>query len=235
MKTTIVIYLILNALWVWFALYKVGQYSTAKWYHKLLTFVINLIIFPIALVVAIRTGKFTTQAEGEQTYTGENEKWFQLNELITIYRNDKTPYLVRRTLISFGQWFSIKYHKILVSDDPCMHCHPWPFLTIILKGGYFEWTPVYQKDSGEKIDTEFSVNGEMVHCHFHEPGSIMYRPAKWIHRLVLADANANDPEQEVRLEPAHTLVFTGKVIRDWGFYTKNGWVFWKNYDSKRDC
>lgn len=167
----------------------------------------------------------------EETYTGENEKWFEFNKLITIRRRDNVPYLVRRTLISFGKWFSIKYHKILVSDEPCNHDHPWPFLTIILKGGYFEWTPIDQKDSGERMDSNVMGVTGLENCHFHKPGSIMYRPAKWIHRLELAD----DPKKPGHLIPAHTLVFTGKVIRDWGFWTKSGWIFWEKYDRDKHC
>lgn len=165
----------------------------------------------------------------EKIYTGENEKWFLFNELITIRKDDGTPYLVRRTLISLGKWFSIKYHKILVSDDICNHDHPWPFLTIILKGGYYEWTPRDQKDSGKFICHGFGVNGSDEKCHFHKPGSIMYRPANWIHRLELkTDVN------NVNIIPAHTLVFTGKVVRDWGFITKEGWIFWKKYLKNKE-
>lgn len=232
---TTVFYLILNLLWVWFCIFKVNQIKTAKWYHKVLNVIINLLIFPISFIVSCYRGLITTQPEGEHTYTGENERWFQLNELITIRRDDKTPYLVRRTLISFGNYFSIKYHKILASDDPCNHDHPWPFVTIILKGGYFEWTPIHQEDSGERMDSGMGVDGMPENCHFHKPGSIMYRPADWIHRLELMDANKTDPEQEVKLEPAYTLVFTGKVIRDWGFITKNGWIYWKNYSKAKHC
>jgi hypothetical protein len=172
--------------------------------------------------------------EKEKTYTGENEKWFEFNKLITIRRDDNIPYLVRRTLISFGSWFSIKYHKILVSDDPCNHDHPWPFLTIILKGGYYEWTPDTQKDSGEYVNHGYGVDGKKENCHFHKPGSIMYRPANWIHRLELP--HYYEPSSiKLKERPAHTLVFTGKVIRDWGIWTKTGWIFWKNYDKRKHC
>lgn len=167
----------------------------------------------------------------EEGYTGENEKWFQFNKRIVIRREDGIPYLIRRTLISFGSWFSIKYHQILVSDDFCPHDHPWAFLTIILKGGYYEWTPKKQKDSGEYIDSQFGINGEYENCHWHKPGSIMYRPAHWEHRLELQ----KDSNKGFQLIPAHTLVFTFKVVRDWGFITKNGWIFWKNYNKDRDC
>jgi hypothetical protein len=181
----------------------------------------------------------------EEGYTGENEKWFQFNKRIIIRREDGIPYLIRRTLISFGTWFSIKYHQILVSDDFCQHDHPWSFLTIILKGGYYEWTPKKQNDSGEYVDSQFSITGEYENCHWHKPGSIMYRPANWEHRLELEkkkvlvsqtiDINGIVNKFETQEIPAHTLVFTFKVVRDWGFITKTGWIFWKDYNKDRHC
>lgn len=170
----------------------------------------------------------------KEEYSEENEKWFEFYKRRVITRNDGEAYLIRRTLISFGTYFSIKYHKILASDDACMHDHPWSFLTIILKGGYYEWTPKKQKDSGEYVDSQLGVTGEYENCHWHKPGSIMYRPANWIHRLELRSVNVRDVEQ-LKIVPAHTLVFTFKVIRDWGFITKKGWIFWRHYNSNRDC
>ena len=45
-------------------------------------------------------------------------------------------------------WFplNVTLHKIVRSDDPIMHDHPWPYLTIVLKGGYWEHTPIFDKD-----------------------------------------------------------------------------------------
>lgn len=61
--------------------------------------------------------------------------------------------------------FNITLHKIVRSDDPIMHDHPWPFLTIILKGGYWEHTP----------------KGKT----WHGPGSIIKRKANELHWLEL--------------------------------------------------
>lgn len=164
----------------------------------------------------------------EEEYIGENEKWLQIYKRVVITRDDGIPYLIRRTLISFGQFFSIKYHQILQSDDACSHDHPWPFLTIILKGGYFEWTPLSQQESGDIIASRPDVNGKIEVLRYHGPGSIMYRPAKWIHKLELKlDGD--------KLVPAKTLVFTGKVVRDWGFFTSTGWIHWRKYSKANDC
>jgi len=165
----------------------------------------------------------------EEQYTGENEKLIEINKRIVIKREDGVPYLIRRSFLTLGKWFSIKYHQILQSDSVCNHDHPWGFLTIILKGGYYEYTPVEQNDSGRWVKRETGVDGKELVCRFHKPGSIMYRPATWEHRLVLPKDENGNPI------PAHTLVFTFRVVRDWGFFTKNGWMFWRKYNPLQDC
>jgi hypothetical protein len=183
----------------------------------------------------------------EERYNGENENWLQFNKRIVIRREDNgEPYLIRRTLISFGKWFSIKYHQILQSDDVCSHDHPWSFLTIILKGGYYEWTPVDQKENGEILANHVAPDEVIEVKRWHGAGSIMYRPAKWRHRLELRkeglyEVVKNNGNVSVTISqsppviPAHTLVFTFKVIQPWGFFTKRGWMYWKNYNQNRDC
>lgn len=162
----------------------------------------------------------------DKEYSGENEKWILFNDRIVIPKNNK-PYLVRHTLLSIYKWCSIKYHEILQSDGMCPHDHPWPFITIVLKGGYYEWTPVVgQRDSGRFVGTKYNEQaGFYENCHWHGRGSIMYRPAKWTHRLEVSPG----------VGKACTLVLTGAVLRPWGFFTKEGWIFWKKHDEKRDC
>jgi hypothetical protein len=110
--------------------------------------------------------------------------------------------------------FNVTLHKILKSDDPIMHDHPWPYLTIILRGGYWEHTPVYNNEG--KMFAEFQK--------WRGPGSIIWRKAKDFHWLEL------DPD----VGPATTLFFMGPQQRDWGFLTKtktgsNRWVHWETY------
>jgi hypothetical protein len=82
----------------------------------------------------------------------------------------KTPdgqeYL-RRYFILETKWLRIYLHRIGSSDaDPCMHDHPWWFLSIILRGGYTEHTP---------------------HGVFNRrPGQFIYHPVGWLHRVELS-------------------------------------------------
>lgn len=58
-------------------------------------------------------------------------------------RDGKTPYLERYyILLKDRKWFpfNIVIHKVLRSDLDDLHDHPWPYATLILKGGYWETT-----------------------------------------------------------------------------------------------
>jgi hypothetical protein len=48
-------------------------------------------------------------------------------------------YLFLKDRVTFP--FNVTLHKIVKSDEPFLHDHPWPYMTLILKGGYFENTP----------------------------------------------------------------------------------------------
>lgn len=81
---------------------------------------------------------------------------------VVVSERESPTYLIRYSIFNCP-WFSIKIHKIMLSDDDCMHDHPWSFLSIILKGGYVEHTPAGSKLFGA--------------------GSILWRPNPWIHKL----------------------------------------------------
>lgn len=120
--------------------------------------------------------------------------------------------------------FNFTLHKIVRSDDPIMHDHPWPFLTLVLKGGYFEHTPIY--------DNKGKIVGEKR--EWRGPGSMIKRSAKEYHWLEL------DNER-----PATTLFFMGPQQREWGFLVepkpnKHRWVrhdyylkSWTDYHEKQ--
>ena len=110
--------------------------------------------------------------------------------------------------------FNVTLHKIVRSDDPIMHDHPWGFITIVLKGGYWEHTPVFNDDG--KILIEFQT--------WRGPGSIIKRKAGEYHWLELDES----------VGPATTLFFMGRQQREWGFLvqTKKGlyrWIKWTDY------
>ena len=94
---------------------------------------------------------------------------------------------------------AIRVHEILRSDlgrDP--HDHPWPYITVILRGGY--WEERYQ-------------GTEMVSLKWHGPGSVLMRAATDLHRLCLPAGTTT-----------HTLFMTGRYKQRWGFMTAKGKV-----------
>ena len=63
--------------------------------------------------------------------------------ILIIDRLDKKPYLERYYLFLRDRKnfpFNIFLHKFLKSDSEDLHDHPWNFISIILWGGYWEYT-----------------------------------------------------------------------------------------------
>jgi len=131
-------------------------------------------------------------------------------------RVDNEPYLERYYLFLKDRGehfpFNVFLHRFLKSDIDDLHDHPWPFATLILKGGYYEWTPQFGAD-GKKI-------GEIA--RWCGPGSFRWAPANSYHRIEL------DPTVE-----CWTLFMPGPKQRDWGFMVKNKWVQWEEYLKNR--
>lgn len=155
-------------------------------------------------------------------------KFFKRKKIIT--RDDNEPYLVRWNLFEC-RFFSIKIHRILKSDDNCLHDHPWAFLSIILKGGYVEDRVVkwHFTQHNEVVDEKTAVFYDESIDEWGErkkklygAGSILFRRAKSVHRLEV-------------YQPTTTLVITFRKIREWGFFGKRGWIPWYKYSNKNHC
>ena len=62
-----------------------------------------------------------------------------------IYDREKhEPYLIRYYLfLKDRKWFpfNVFLHNFRKSDIDDLHDHPWHWMTIVLKGGYWEYTP----------------------------------------------------------------------------------------------
>ena len=131
-------------------------------------------------------------------------------------RIDNEPYLERYYLFLKDRGehfpFNIFLHRFLKSDIDDLHDHPWPYATLILKGGYWEWRPQFDAD-GKKI-------GEIA--RWCGAGSFRIASANSYHRIEL------DPEIE-----CWTLFMPGPKQRDWGFLVKNTWVQWEQYLANR--
>jgi hypothetical protein len=77
------------------------------------------------------------------------------------------PYLIRYRIVQ-TPWLGLYLHHILRSDDDrALHDHPWPFLSFILRGGYWEHTPIGRA--------------------WYPPLSILWRCPEQLHRLELPE------------------------------------------------
>ena len=134
---------------------------------------------------------------------------------IVMDRVQNEPYLERYYLFLRERErfpFNVFLHKFLKSDPDDVHDHPWPYATLILKGGYWEWIPHF--DTVGRKTGEYQV--------WRGPGHFRVSSANSYHRIEL------DPDIT-----AWTLFMPGRKCRDWGFLVKNKWIQWEQYLKQR--
>jgi hypothetical protein len=104
--------------------------------------------------------------------------------------------------------FLHKFHK---GDPGDVHDHPWPYATLILKGGYYEYTPNFE-------------NGKMVGetKHWRGPGHWRICSAYSYHRIELVPGI-----------DAWTLFMPGPQKREWGFLRHGKWIQHEAYLESR--
>ena len=98
--------------------------------------------------------------------------------------------------------FNVFIHKFLRGDPDQPHDHPWPYATLILAGGYYEWVPVFE-------------NGQMIDevRYWRGPGHFRINSANSYHRIELKKDTT-----------AWTMFMPGPHKRNWGFLVDNVWV-----------
>jgi hypothetical protein len=148
-------------------------------------------------------------------------KWF-LNFLervgrkrIVMDRQDNEPYLERYYLFLKDRKhfpFNIFLHKFLKSDPDDVHDHPWSYATIILKGGYYEWTPNFDLQSANIGETR----------HWRGPGHFRVCSANSYHRIELKEGT-----------DCWTMFMPGPQRREWGFLVNNKWIHNDTYLTEK--
>ncbi len=134
---------------------------------------------------------------------------------IILDRQSNEPYLERYyVFLKDRKWFpfNIFIHKFLKSDPADVHDHPWPYASLILKGGYYEWVPQFDS-AGKKI-------GEIR--HWRGAGHFRVCSANSFHRIEL------DPNVE-----CWTMFMPGPQKREWGFLVNNKWIHNEQYLTER--
>lgn len=165
----------------------------------------------------------------------KNWKFLEKVDITRIGDDSDNPQVyLRRWIILRTPWFGIMVHKFLLSDDDCLHDHPWPFWSFIFWGSYWEWCELDDLTLKEKLKF-FKRYGSIIHSSnrrtfnkslqirrkFRAP-MLLYRPATWKHRVEIQ-------------KPCWTLVVTRRNIRKWGFWTKEGWIHHSQYGSSMKC
>ena len=105
--------------------------------------------------------------------------------------------------------FGIYLHQFVGDDwSRDLHDHPKRFVSIGLRGGYIEYTPATIQTDHRRTDSR----------RYHAPWLRTF-PAEHIHRITLL------PDRR----PCWTLVVVLWHVREWGFWSRGQWIFWREY------
>lgn len=118
------------------------------------------------------------------------------------YDDPKTPYLTRWRLFQ-TPLCGVYLHKIGTPDPrDTLHNHPWPFVAVILRGGYLE-----------------AVKDEEIYAR--------WKRVRWVN--VKRFNNSFHWIMSLDRTPTWTLMFVGRRRRVWGYLDREG-VFTKFYE-----
>lgn len=115
---------------------------------------------------------------------------------------------LRRLRIFQTPWFALYLHFIYETDeDRDPHDHPFSFWSMILRGEYQEIVYPWVAQQDFRSFTQH-----------HRRLSLHHMPLLSAHRIMQAS------------DGLMTLVFCGRKQRDWGFYTPDGFLGWREYN-----
>ena len=132
-----------------------------------------------------------------------------------------TGYITRLHLIK-TPWFAMCLHWLNHPDpEPWLHDHPVSFLSLILRGWY--------------IDKRFLMSSLCRYFLYTSPDDCgreyLYfeRKNKWWNYI-----SAETEHSIIQVGPKTlTLCFMGPKVREWGYHTDKGWVYWKDYNREK--
>jgi hypothetical protein len=167
-------------------------------------------------------------------------RWATTRELVEIRDEDGDNSVYLRRWILIGRRSSaggkdhraLMLHRIMRPDaDRCHHDHPWGFWTLILSSGYVEEVTHHDHANpscprgGSHWTPDRDYSREPCTCpkrvNWMRPGTLAFRPATYTHRI------ASLPNG-----PALTLVLRTPYVRQWGFHTPKGWVYFRDAAGK---
>jgi hypothetical protein len=138
-----------------------------------------------------------------------NQRW-GCNTTMTLKDSTGDTYLFRRRIVQ-TPWAAIYVHDIEKGDEqPELHSHPFPFASLILRGGYVERTasPANLWHLGEITPV----------VHMAGSWNVFPRGPVKLHTIIAAQPGTK------------TLVFTGRRRDSWGWFVEGrGLVPWKTF------
>lgn len=144
--------------------------------------------------------------------SGKRKPW-QFMTRFKIHTADGRLYLDRLRIIQ-TPFFGIMLHKFMLPDsDPYVHDHPWSFISIVLRGGYWEM---------RRNKHDYTMNPKHV---------------RFINIKRRDDAHFVYQLDRV---PTWTLVIHGRRRRTWGFYVpttmppNQTWVEFENWETFKE-
>lgn len=159
--------------------------------------------------------------------------------------HDGRPFLRRRGFDLFGDRIGIYLHHIAGADPGLdLHDHPWPFVALVLWGGYYEDFDDVRHAARASATAEHlavmhaarvaadqrSSAAERSRAASRTPAPARGQLRTWargsIHVVDLGTAH-----RIIAAEPrTYTLVIRLPKRRDWGFYERGRWTWWRHYD-----
>jgi hypothetical protein len=124
---------------------------------------------------------------------------------------DGDPYLDRLRIVQ-TPWFGIYLHHIHRPDrDRDPHDHPWAFASLVLAGAYQEQVWPDKRDLAR---------------------SVWRIRQRWSLRCIGLGGSHSIKSIS---GPLWTLVLTGPRRSDWGFWTPDGFIGWREYISRSEA
>ncbi len=152
-----------------------------------------------------------------------NQRW-GINTTMTLKASDGDVYLFRRRLIQ-TPLFGVYLHDVLEGDEIVenLHSHPFPFVSMILRGGYTEKVgfpkrlPVAAFPHEESEDIwVLTDQAEITHRRWGL--NVFPRGAAKVHTIIEAKPQTK------------TLVLTGRRKDSWGWFVEgHGIVHWSEF------
>lgn len=129
---------------------------------------------------------------------------------MTLTNSDGELYLFRRRVFQLP-WIALYLHDIEQGDDiqDALHSHPFPFVSLILRGGYTELTAGPEGTGIGPIEQQIHMRGNV---------NIFPRGTKRVHTIISA------------LPDTKTLVLAGRRRDSWGWFVDGeGLVHWSEF------